>query len=145
MSEQLTSILLNTALILLILGLWGATVAFVAWDTTRRNLTGCQRFMWVGLAVIPLLGFVAYLIARPFFMPGPDNSTAAQASSKEWHTILKSDVAAAPKRLPTIPAAEYLRAAARADQPQAGQNWTPAAPESQQDYVLLVTEGPHAG
>jgi hypothetical protein len=145
MSEQLTTILLNTALILLILGLWGAAIAFVAWDTTRRNLSGGQRFIWVGLAVIPLLGLAAYLIVRPFFRPAPANSTAAREPSKEWQTILKPAAAGAPKRLPTIPAAEYLRAAAQADKRKAGPGRTAAEPKRNAEYVLLVTEGPHAG
>jgi hypothetical protein len=59
MSEQLTIILARTALILLLVMIWGATVAFVAWDTSRRNITGCQQFMGVILALAPLIGFAA--------------------------------------------------------------------------------------
>jgi hypothetical protein len=47
MSEQLTTILASTTLILLVVTIWGATIAFVAWDTSRRNLTGYQQFIGV--------------------------------------------------------------------------------------------------
>ena len=110
MSEQLTTILLSTAIILLSVTIWGATVAFVAWDASRRNLTGCQQFMWAGLALVPLIGFAAYLIARPFFIPGSDDSGEAGERPKKRVTFLKPVGSGVPKRLPTIPAAEYLRA-----------------------------------
>lgn len=132
--------MLDGAIILLIMAVWGATIAYVARDTTRRNLTGCQQFMWVTLAIVPMIGFAAYLIARPFVIPGPDNPAEAGERPKKRITFLKPSPSDAPKRLPTIPAAAYLRVAQ-----QARQGWTAGESEENPTYVLAVTEGPHAG
>ncbi|MEW5961889.1 MAG: FHA domain-containing protein [Chloroflexota bacterium] len=124
--------------------IWGATVAFVAWDTSRRNLTGCQQFMWAGLAMVPLIGFAAYLIARPLFIPGSDDLVEDGNRLKKRVTFLKPAGSGAPKRLPTIPAAEYLRAA-RSEQYQAGQGWASGEPVEELSYILVVAAGSHAG
>jgi pSer/pThr/pTyr-binding forkhead associated (FHA) protein len=148
MFEQLTTMVVGVAIILLIVAIWGATIAFVARDTTRRSLTGCQQSMWVILAIVPMVGFAVYLIARPFVIPGPDDPVEARERPKKRDTFLKPSPSDAAKRLATIPAAEYLRAAQadkqRATQ-QASQGWIAGESEENPTYVLAVTEGPHAG
>jgi hypothetical protein len=148
MSEQLTTILARTGLILLMVALWGATVAFVAWDTSRRNLTGYQQFIGVVLALVPLIGFGAYLIARPFFFSGSGDLVEVEARPKKRLTFLKSAASGVPKRLPTIPAAEYLRAI-QPDQQRAtrrsGPRTASSEPAEKLTYSLSVAEGPHAG
>jgi hypothetical protein len=144
MSEQLLTILATTALILLLVAIWGATVAFVAWDTSRRSLTGRQQFIGVILALAPLIGFAAYLITRPFFFPVPADPAEAGEQPKKRVTFLKPVASGVPKRLPTIPAAEYLRAA-QPDQHHANPTWASGEPAEKCPYLLSVAEGPHAG
>jgi hypothetical protein len=126
--------------ILLLLAFWAGGILFVAWDTGRRNMPGYQRSLWRVLVVIPLLGLAAYLIARAF-LPAEAGVTAAAPRGLQGRvTILKPD---APKRLPTIPAAEYLRAAQPAYQPAARRADRAAAP--QETIYMVAAEGPHAG
>lgn len=120
----------NTLIILLLAAFWGGTIIFVSWDTHRRRLAEPYRSLWLLLALIPLLGFTAYLVARSF-LPA-EQRTAAGTPPRQRVTFLKGEPS--PKRLATIPAAEYLRAA----QPK------PAPKGGQVAYTLVVTEGPHS-
>jgi hypothetical protein len=145
MSEQLSAILLTTLIILVIIGTWGAMIAFVYRDTGRRNLPGWQRFIGFTLvALFPIIGFVAYLFARQLVMPVSGPPTGAEGRSPQRVTLLKPARPGGGKRLPTIPAAEYIRAAKLAQRnaaPQPGQGRASAS----QSCVLAVTEGPHVG
>ena len=129
MSEQFTLMLVVIAIILLMLGVQAATIAFVFWDTRRRILPGRQQFTWVVLSLVPLVGFIAYLLNRP--------SRTGPSAPKKRITMLKP-VLGTGRRLPTIAAVEYARVAK--DRPelaaQAGQAPT---------LVLTVTKGPHLG
>ncbi|MBE7552441.1 MAG: FHA domain-containing protein [Anaerolineales bacterium] len=134
---------MNTTMmaVLLIVLFWGASIIFVAWDTKRRGVAGSQRSIWLLLAAVPLLGLAAYLIARAFLPAEVGAAPGAGGRSQARVTFLKRD---APKRLPTIPAADYLRAA----QPAAarrGDQAQPAAGAGRMTYILRVTDGPHAG
>lgn len=134
---------MNTTIIviLLLLAFWAASILFVAWDTGRRGMPPYQRSIWRVLAVVPLLGLAAYLIALTF-LPAETSSAAAAPRGPEGRvTVLKPD---APKRYPTIPASEYLRAAQPAYQPVARRADRAAAPK-ETVYAITVTEGPHAG
>lgn len=141
MSEQLSAILLTSLIILVIILAWGATVAFVHRDTARRRLAGWQRFLWfVGAALFPVVGFVAYLITRYLAVPVPQPPPAVEGHSRKWGTRLKPAPPGGPKRLPTVPAADYVRAAEReARQPG------PGRAGAEFGYVLAVSEGPHRG
>ena len=145
MSEQLSAILLTTLIILVIIGTWGAMIAFVYRDTGRRNLPGWQRFIWFTLvALFPVIGFVAYLFARQLVMSVSGPSKGAEGQFLQRVTLLKPAHPGEAKRLPTIPAAEYMRAAKLAQRnaaPQPGQGRASA----NQSCVLAVTEGPHVG
>jgi hypothetical protein len=129
MSEPFALMLGVVAVILLMLGVWAATVAFVYWDTRRRNLPGRQQATWVLLALVPLVGLIAYLIDRP--------GRSEPSAPRKRVTMLKP-VQAAGRPSPTIAAAEYAGVAG--DRPelavQAGQAGT---------LVLRVTKGPHLG
>lgn len=127
--------------VLLVVLFWGASIIFVAWDTKRRGVAGSRRSVWLLLTAVPLLGLAAYLIARAFLPPEVRAAPGAGGRSQARVTFLKRD---APKRLPTIPAAEYLRAAQPAAARQANQV-QPAAEAGRTAYVLAVTDGPHAG
>jgi hypothetical protein len=136
MSEQVTTILASSAIILLTIAVWGASVAFVTWDTTRRNLSGCQQLLWVSLAIVPLVGFAGYLIARPFVLPESTGSWGAREQPKKRVTFAKPTASGAPKRLPTLPAAEYLQASRPETAGETTANLT---------TMLTVAEGPHMG
>lgn len=69
--------------------LWAASFAYTYWDVRRRNLSSLEGLAWVALvAVLPLIGFFAYLFARllvAFFsprIPGVENNrmTALKAA-----------------------------------------------------------------
>ena len=147
MSEQLSNILLTTLIILVIMGTWGAMIAFVYRDTARRNLPGWQRFIWFTLvALFPVIGFVAYLFARQLVMPMAGPPTGTEGRSPQRVTLLKPAHPSGAKRLPTIPAAEYMRAAKLAQRnaaPQPGQGRASAELEASPSCVLAVIEGPH--
>lgn len=149
MSEQLSNILLTTLIILLIMGTWGAMIAFVYRDTVRRNLPGWQRLIWFPLvALFPVVGFVAYLFARELVMPVSGPPTGAEGRSPQRVTLLKPAPPGGAKRLPTIPAAEYMRAAKLAQRnaaPQPGQGRASGELRESPACVLAVIEGPHGG
>jgi len=142
MSGELTTILINTGAILLALALWGGSIVYITWDTSRRNVSGCRQLFWLLLAFIPLVGFAAYLIARPLMLPEPPAAT--QGRSSKWVTIVKPAAQGVAKRAPTIAAAEYLRAGQPDPQNLASpaqQRWA----EARQSYLLATVEGPHTG
>jgi Na+-transporting methylmalonyl-CoA/oxaloacetate decarboxylase gamma subunit len=129
MSEQFALMLVVVAIILLALSIGAATVAFVHWDTRRRNLPGRQQFKWVLLTLVPLVGLIAYLINR---------SDRSEPSVPKKRVTMLKPVQATDRRLPTIAAAEFAQVAR--DMPElaveVGQMPTP---------VLTVTKGPHRG
>lgn len=53
--------------------LWAASFAYTYWDVRQRHLSSLEGLAWVALvAVLPLIGFFAYLFARllvSFFSP----------------------------------------------------------------------------
>jgi hypothetical protein len=147
MSEPLTTILINTGLILLVAAVWAGTVGYVAWDTARRRLSGCRQWLWIFLALVPFIGFFAYLIARPFVIPKVDEPAAAPDQPQKRVTYLKPPAGNVPVRLPTVPAADVLRAGQPNQppaRPAAAPDWAAGETENH-TYVLLATEGPHAG
>jgi hypothetical protein len=141
MSEQLSISLILTLIILVIIAAWAATIAFVYRDTQRRNLAGWQRFIWRVLVLFPVVGFVAYLIVRQLAVPIPGQPAGAARPSPQRVTFLKPSPPAGPKRLPTIPAAEYLRAAEleKHQAPRRGEL------EERPACILAAIEGPYAG
>ncbi len=129
MSEQLTLMLVVIAIVLLMLGVWVATIAFVYWDTRRRILPGRQQFIWVVLSLVPLVGFFVYLLNRP-------SRTGPSAPTKRI-TMLKPGRGTG-RRLPTIAAVEYARVAKNRPELAAHAGQAPA-------LVLSVTKGSHLG
>jgi hypothetical protein len=79
MTDQITSILLLTCLIMGFLILWAASIAFTFWDASRRKLPTGELLAWVALAaLIPLIGASAYLFSRAlgaWFSPRSSGST----------------------------------------------------------------------
>ena len=142
MSEQLSTILITTLIILVLIAAWIASIAFVYRDTRRRNLAGWQRFIWRVLVLFPVVGFVAYLIVRQLAVPITGQPAEVARHSPQRVTFLKPSPPVGPKRLPTIPAAEYLRAAELERRPAPrrapGELERPAC-------ILAAIEGPYTG
>ncbi len=140
MPDDLTSILVGTAIIVAVVAAWAGTVAFVFWDTTERQLPGWKQLLWLALAVIPLLGLVVYLMARqpPEPLPAPPPEKGSEMPDRV--TFFRPPPEGSPVRLPTIPGADYLRAA-----DLNGQNLAARPAAGQVAWTLSVLEGPHAG
>jgi hypothetical protein len=90
---------------ILIAALWAASVAFTYWDTHRRDLAGGHSFAWLALvALLPLVGFLAYLLLRAFdHIFAPVSPGAALEPRRE--TALKPPPgrpAGKPGHLPTL-------------------------------------------
>jgi hypothetical protein len=126
--------------VLVILAIWSGGIAFIAWDTTRRNLAGCRQLLWLGAALVPVLGLAVYLIARPF-LPKPDDLAEGTGKPKKRVTFLKAPLPGGPKRMPTIPAIEYLRGATRRE----GRGGSDGRVSAHLRYMLSIVEGPHTG
>ena len=130
MFELSIAILAVVTIASLILGVWMATIAFVYWDTRRRNLPGRQQFRWVVLSLLPFVGFIVYLLNR--------RGQARPSAPKKRVTMLKPQQGAR-RRLPTIVASEYVRVVQQNRQDLVSQvDQAPAC-------VLAVTKGPHLG
>ena len=141
MSEQLSITLILTLIILVIIAAWAATIVFVYRDTRRRNLAGWQRFIWRVLVLFPVVGFVAYLLVRQLSIPIPHHPGEAARPSPRRVTFLKPAPPAGPKRLPTIPAADYLRAAELERRPAHRRGELEERPAC----ILAAIEGPYIG
>ncbi len=142
MPESLSSILTITGLALLITLVWGATIAIVYWDTGRRGMGGGKQLLWLALAaLLPLVGFVAYLWARVLAgtqprregtIPYPaKRTTAAKRPPKEgmhMPTIAGIDLGK-----PTSVMAETARSG------------IPLRKPSRQRFALEAAGGPHTG
>jgi hypothetical protein len=129
MSEPFALLLVVVAVILLLLGLWAATVAFVYWDARRRDLPAGQRSRWVLRSLVPLVGLIAYLLDRP---------GRAEPSAPRRRVTLLKPVPDAARPLPTIAAVDVA--------PVAGDAPGLALPAGRPPaLVLTVTKGPHLG
>lgn len=115
MSDSLTTLLTQLLALWCGIALWGASIAFIYWDSQRRHLPNRQRLRWLLVGLLPFIGFIAYLAAGR--RAGPE---------LERHTLLLHTRPDDEPDPPTIPSAYW--------QPEPVQQWT-----------LAVTAGPHAG
>lgn len=134
MPEQISQIMMIAVGALAAMLVWALSIAYVYLDSNRRGLSGGEQFIWVLLAaLLPLIGFIAYLFARGlarFISPGslrtlePRGSTLARPADERRHTI----VAALPQQ-PGRKMAVNDRTVSKASQ----------------EYTLSIVEGPHTG
>jgi hypothetical protein len=138
MPEQITQIIWIAAGALTAMLVWALSIAYVYLDSNRRQLTGGEQFIWVLLAaLLPLIGFFAYLMARGlsrFISPGslnaiePRGSTLPRPVEERQHTI------AAVNPQNQAPVVER-KAASNAR----------TLYKASQAYTLSIIEGPHTG
>jgi hypothetical protein len=138
MPEQIVQIIWIAAGALAAMLVWALTIAYVYLDTNRRELSGGGQFIWVLLAaLLPLIGFFAYLFARGlsrFISPGvlnavePRGSTLARPAEERQHTVFAA--------MPQKPAPAVGRQA-----PGVASTLYTAS----QAYIVSVIEGPHTG
>lgn len=136
--------LLDGALALIFLALWGFTVLGVNGSARRRGLSGGERFFWVALSVaLPFVGAFLYLLARI------TGGMAAPAQPPEYPPIKDStDV-----QLPQVQFPGSYTPAPKTPEPRtSGTNparipaTTPAGyPSVGPRRRLVVTAGPQAG
>ena len=126
--------------------LWAASFAYTYWDVRQRNLSSLEGLAWVALvAVLPLIGFFAYLFARllvSFFSP------RTPAMEKNRMTALRAapqpSLESAPGQSSGTLVASDLANATRLEAPapvgglKKGQAGAPS-------FELIVVEGPSKG
>ncbi|HUS17612.1 MAG TPA: FHA domain-containing protein [Chloroflexia bacterium] len=113
--------------------LWAASVAAVYGDLRRRWLPRSEQIAWLALAaLVPGLGFLAYLLFRALGRAFPLPSKAPAERSKKRVTLLRPVPEAAP-RTGTIAASDLIRETVVE---------RPVAPP--RGVTLAVIAGPHA-
>lgn len=71
MNEQLQTVLTNGLIVLFLAFLYASGIAWVYRDTSRRGLSQWHQGVMVALSLIPLVGFLVYLLLRlSTFSPG---------------------------------------------------------------------------
>jgi hypothetical protein len=138
MPEQIYQIIWIAAGALAAVLVWALTIAYVYLDSSRRGFSVSEQFIWVLLAaLLPLIGFLAYLFARGlsrFISPGslrteqPRGSTLPRPEEERQHTV----VAAIPQQ-PLV----------------GGERKTPGNAitlyNASRAYNLSIIDGPHTG
>jgi hypothetical protein len=138
MPEQISHIIIIAAGALVGMLLWAFSITYVYLDSNRRGVSGGEQFIWVLLsALLPLIGFLAYLFAgglSRFISPGslrklePRGSTLPRPAQERNYTVM----AAIPH--PPAPASK-----------QTGRGHERTLSKASQAYDLIVIEGPHTG
>lgn len=114
---------------LLFLVFWAASVGFVYWDVYRRDLPWRRQIGWIAaVALLPLVGFLAYLLAR-FVLPLFGARKAGQKALNKRET-LPLHIPQPQVYLPTMPV-----------EPENG----PGSGKAATQYVLALVEGAGAG
>jgi hypothetical protein len=154
---NLWNLIIAIAALWLVVILWAATVLYVWWHSGRQGLPAGRRATWILLALVPFIGFLAYLWAG-----------AAATSEKRRITLVKPPPGAgrfqgeagplgdesgypgaeAERRLPTIAVVRQSGGEEARDpptlspRPAAARPATAAAPAG---LFVSVVDGPHAG
>jgi hypothetical protein len=90
MTPKLLSIFMLFSGGLLFIIFWAASIGFVYWDVYRRNLPWRQQIVWIAVvALIPLLGFLIYLLARFAFPSLPSGSEGRPGAVRLSRSQLK--------------------------------------------------------
>jgi hypothetical protein len=140
MTESFSSILTVAGLALLVTFIWGATIAIVYWDTSRRGMSGWKQLLWLALAaLLPVVGFFAYLFTRLLQGAQPPRE------GTQVYAIRRATEAKRPPQaqvhLPTIAGVDLLKqTSVQAAPPKAPPRRSPRP-----RYALEMAEGPHKG
>lgn len=142
MTDQLSNLLIVTAVLIGLFFLWVLSIGITYWDVSRRNLPRGEAAAWMILVVaLPGLGFVAYLLMRlvgAFLTPG--RSKGAQPRHRV--TLIKREPEL--DRIGgTIPAADLFQTTLPGVSPTSQS--TPAGEPQAPCYRLAVLAGPQAG
>lgn len=138
MPEQISQIIWIAAGALAAMLVWALSIAYVYLDSNRRGISGGEQFIWVLLAaLLPLIGFLAYLFARGlsrFISPGslgalePRGSTLPRPAEQRQYTVMAA--------VPPKPAHPVERKASVDER---------TLRKASQDYTISIIEGPHTG
>jgi hypothetical protein len=125
---------------LLVTFVWGATIAIVYWDTGRRGLGGGKQLLWLALAaLLPAVGFAAYLIAR-LLQGAQTRREGTQVYPVQRATQAKRPPQG-PVHLPTIAGIDLIKqTSVQPEPPKAPPRMSPRL-----RYALELAEGPHKG
>ena len=142
MDDQLSTLLLYTAICVGSLLLWLGTVGIAYWDTSRRELGRAEQIAWLALVgVVPGIGFLAYLFSR--LLGAALSPRQPRRPRKPVRETMVKPPAEIPDHLGTIPAVDLVKKTrVELESNPAGDR--PESPR-RQVIVLEVAEGPHAG
>lgn len=75
MSENMIFTLVTVIITLILVAVWLAMIVFVYRDAKKRDITGRPRLGWLLLSLVPLFGFLAYLMTHSdeMLIPSPDS------------------------------------------------------------------------
>jgi pSer/pThr/pTyr-binding forkhead associated (FHA) protein len=105
MSDQFSVLLKIAAVTILFTLLWAVLVAFTYWDTHNQRLPARKAFLWLALvALLPFIGFIAYLFFRVFSMLYSSRTNQSEPAARRV-TALKPP-AGWRKVMPTINASD---------------------------------------
>ena len=142
MSDQFSDLVRIAGITILITLLWAASVAFTYWDTHRRRPGGGKALVWLALvALLPFIGFLAYLFFRAITLSVPGRTSGADLKTRRETALKASPAKRSP--MPTLIASD-LAMRTVADPKQALQ----ANAERKQatvKYVFAISSGPEKG
>jgi hypothetical protein len=138
MPEQISQIIIIAGSAFVAMLVWAFSIAYVYLDSSRRRLSGGEQFVWMLLAaLLPLIGFFAYLFAR----------VLSRFISPESMTMMETRGSTLPRpvedRNHTILALQSQQSAYVGNKEIAGDERTLS--KTSQAYTLSIIEGPHTG
>ena len=155
MSEELISRLVPVIIILLLVAVWAAMIAFVYRDTNRRGLTGTKQFIWLLLSLFPLVGLIAYLMAHSDQVSALSFGSQRQDTPSQSRPMRRTQPLSSqqPMSKSTISAVEYVKKQTAGNQgsgsgprvttpPTNAPNMIKAPPTIPTGVTLTVTGGP---
>ncbi len=137
--NELTTILLAAVALAAGLLIWLGMAIYVYWDTGQRQMPTSLRRRWWLAALVPVVGWLAYIVAGRAAPPRAQTADAPAGPASPRHTLLKRDPVIK-RRLPTIAAADL----AHATQPRLAESTAPTVGTITRCRVRVL-EGPHAG
>ena len=138
MPEQISQIIIIAGSAFVVMLIWAFSIAYVYLDSNRRRLSGGEQVIWMLLAaLLPLIGFFAYLFARVlsrFISPGEMTIMETRGSTLSRPVESRSHTVLAPQPQQSARALNRKKAA---DQRTLS--------KTSHAYTLSVIEGPHKG
>jgi hypothetical protein len=137
--NQLTTTLLTAVALAGGVLIWLGMVIYVYWDSGLRKMSGSLRQRWRWAALVPVVGWLAYIVAGRSAPSGAQPAEAPAGPSPHRHTLLKPE-RPIKRRLPTMAAADL----AHATPPGLTESTAPTVGVITR-YLVRVLQGPHAG